>query len=55
MTLALRPVTEEDAPTLLRWRNQPEVARQMFTDHTIGPEEHAAWLARALARDDAIY
>jgi UDP-4-amino-4,6-dideoxy-N-acetyl-beta-L-altrosamine N-acetyltransferase len=51
----LRPLTAEDSPTLLRWRNLPEIARYMYTDHTISPEEHAAWFERTLERDDARY
>jgi UDP-4-amino-4,6-dideoxy-N-acetyl-beta-L-altrosamine N-acetyltransferase len=51
----LRPLTAEDSPTLLRWRNLPEIARYMYTDHTIPPEEHAAWFERTLQRDDARY
>jgi UDP-4-amino-4,6-dideoxy-N-acetyl-beta-L-altrosamine N-acetyltransferase len=47
--VALRPATPEDRDRLLDWRNQPDVARWMYTDHTIGPEEHARWYAAALA------
>ncbi len=53
--MALRPLTEHDASLLLCWRNLPEVARHMYTDHVISREEHAVWLQRALSRDDAIY
>ena len=41
----LRPVRAEDSDRLLAWRNSPEVARWMFTDHQITPEEHARWFA----------
>jgi UDP-4-amino-4,6-dideoxy-N-acetyl-beta-L-altrosamine N-acetyltransferase len=41
----LRPVRAEDSDQLLAWRNSPEVARWMFTDHQISPEEHARWFA----------
>lgn len=51
----LRPLTPEDSPTLLRWRNLPEIARYMYTDHAISPEEHAAWFDRTMNRDDARY
>lgn len=30
------------------WRNLPKVSDYMYTDHAIGPEEHAAWFARIL-------
>lgn len=55
MRLALRPLSREDGPQLLRWRNSPSVARNMYGDHEIGADEHAAWLERALAREDAHY
>lgn len=52
---ALRPLAPEDSPTLLRWRNLPEVSRYMLTDHAISAEEHAAWFDRTLSRDDVKY
>lgn len=45
----LRSLAVEDRDRLRRWRNSPEVARWMYTDHEIGPEEHAAWFERVLA------
>lgn len=51
----LRPLAPADSPTLLRWRNLPEIARHMYTDHEISPEEHAAWFERTLAREDVRY
>lgn len=51
----LRPLAPADSPTLLRWRNLPEIARHMYTDHTISPEEHTAWFERTLRRDDVRY
>lgn len=41
--ISLRDLRPEDEPLLLRWRNLPEVAAYMFTDHEIGPADHAAW------------
>ncbi|MGH3607859.1 MAG: UDP-4-amino-4,6-dideoxy-N-acetyl-beta-L-altrosamine N-acetyltransferase [Pseudonocardiaceae bacterium] len=55
MRLALRPLCRDDAPQLLRWRNSPAVARNMYSDHEIGAEEHEAWLNGALEREDARY
>jgi len=52
---ALRPLSDDDAAMLLRWRNLPEISRYMYTDHIITPQEHAAWFQRARARDDARY
>jgi UDP-4-amino-4,6-dideoxy-N-acetyl-beta-L-altrosamine N-acetyltransferase len=45
----LRPLEASDRDRLLAWRNQPEIARWMYSDHAISPEEHARWFAGALA------
>ena len=47
--VALRPLAAADRDRLLAWRNQPEVARWMYSDHAISPQEHARWFAGALA------
>jgi UDP-4-amino-4,6-dideoxy-N-acetyl-beta-L-altrosamine N-acetyltransferase len=39
----LRPFTDADRQRLFLWRNDPEVARWMYTDHPISPDEHDAW------------
>jgi UDP-4-amino-4,6-dideoxy-N-acetyl-beta-L-altrosamine N-acetyltransferase len=41
----LRPLEEADRDRLYAWRNSPEVAAFMYTDHQITPEEHARWFA----------
>ena len=45
----LRPLEASDSERLLNWRNLPQVARWMYSDHQITPDEHARWLAAALA------
>jgi len=45
----LRPVVAGDRDMLRAWRNQPDVARFMHTEHVIGPEEHARWFVRMLS------
>jgi len=55
--VALRPVSEEDRDRLLTWRNSPQVAAFMYSDHLIGREEHDRWfdgLAEHLRRRDWI-
>jgi len=47
--VVLRSLQAGDHDRLLAWRNQPEVARWMYSDHAISPEEHARWFAGALA------
>lgn len=47
--VSLRPVGPDDASRLLAWRNRPDVARYMFTDHPISGAEHAAWFASAMS------
>jgi UDP-4-amino-4,6-dideoxy-N-acetyl-beta-L-altrosamine N-acetyltransferase len=46
--LSLRPTAEADRDQIRRWRNQPDVARWMYTQHEITEAEHAAWFARHL-------
>jgi UDP-4-amino-4,6-dideoxy-N-acetyl-beta-L-altrosamine N-acetyltransferase len=43
MQVVLRGVEEADLPALLRWRNSPEIARHMYTDHVITEQEHWRW------------
>ena len=45
--VALRALRPEDKDRLLAWRNSPEVAAYMYTDHQISAEEHARWFAAA--------
>ncbi|HEY2750571.1 UDP-4-amino-4,6-dideoxy-N-acetyl-beta-L-altrosamine N-acetyltransferase [Phenylobacterium sp.] len=45
----LRPMGPGDHDRVLVWRNLPEVARWMYSDHAITPEEHARWFTGALA------
>jgi UDP-4-amino-4,6-dideoxy-N-acetyl-beta-L-altrosamine N-acetyltransferase len=46
--IRLRPATAADSERLFHWRNLPEVARWMYSDHVITPDEHARWIATAL-------
>ena len=46
--IRLRALVAEDKARLLRWRNQPEIAAQMFTDHAITTAEHERWFERAM-------
>lgn len=39
----LRPVDEHDLDMILAWRNRPEVRENMYTNHVISRDEHAAW------------
>ncbi len=42
-TVTLRDVTEGDRERLLAWRNSPDVAAYMYSDHVISREEHDRW------------
>ena len=46
--VVMRPLESGDRDRLLAWRNQPEVARWMYSDHVITTEEHARWFEGAL-------
>jgi len=45
---SLRDVQPQDKQMLLEWRNSPEVARYMYTDHVITQEEHDRWFENAM-------
>jgi UDP-4-amino-4,6-dideoxy-N-acetyl-beta-L-altrosamine N-acetyltransferase len=47
--VVLRAIEAGDRDRLLDWRNLPDVARWMYSDHAITPQEHARWFAGALA------
>jgi UDP-4-amino-4,6-dideoxy-N-acetyl-beta-L-altrosamine N-acetyltransferase len=42
-TVTLRDLTEEDRERLHLWRNSPEVAAYMYSDHQISRVEHDRW------------
>jgi UDP-4-amino-4,6-dideoxy-N-acetyl-beta-L-altrosamine N-acetyltransferase len=43
--VSFRPLEDGDRDRLLAWRNSPQVAAYMYSDHLITPEEHARWFA----------
>jgi UDP-4-amino-4,6-dideoxy-N-acetyl-beta-L-altrosamine N-acetyltransferase len=45
MGVSLRRLGDDDEDRLLAWRNSPQVAPYMYSDHVISPAEHAAWFA----------
>ena len=45
---SLRDLGWNDREMILEWRNQPEVADYMYTDHTILPDEHEKWFHRIM-------
>lgn len=55
MSLRLRLVAAEDSARMLRWRNSPEVAAYMYSDHQISQAEHDRWFEAALAAADRRY
>jgi UDP-4-amino-4,6-dideoxy-N-acetyl-beta-L-altrosamine N-acetyltransferase len=44
----LRPIAPDDRERLHAWRNLPEVAAWMYSDHEISADEHARWFAAAV-------
>lgn len=44
----LRDVTWQDKEMILEWRNLPEVAKYMYTDHVILQDEHTEWFDRIM-------
>ena len=51
----LREVTADDKDKIYGWRNLPEVAKYMFTDHQITKEEHNHWFAKILKNKSCKY
>lgn len=52
---SLRPLTEDDLPTVLAWRNSERIRSAMYTDHIIEPDEHKAWFNRVVEDADCRY
>jgi UDP-4-amino-4,6-dideoxy-N-acetyl-beta-L-altrosamine N-acetyltransferase len=51
--IQLRPLDAGDCERVREWRNSDHVRRGMYTDHVIQVDEHDAWIARALASQNA--
>lgn len=54
-TVEMRDVAEGDRERLLAWRNSPDVAAYMYSDHPIGREEHDRWFDSLPLRRDRRY
>ena len=54
-SVGLRPLELGDIARVLEWRNRPEVARYMYTDHVISEREHARWFGTAMSNEDRRY
>ncbi len=46
-TSLVRPMVHADLDSVLKWRNQPDVRRHMYTQHEISLDEHQRWFDRA--------
>jgi UDP-4-amino-4,6-dideoxy-N-acetyl-beta-L-altrosamine N-acetyltransferase len=53
--ISLRRLRLDDIVRVREWRNLPDVARYMYTDHVISEAEHARWFGDALDRPDRRY
>lgn len=49
------PLADEHLETILEWRNDENVRRNMYTTHLITLEEHRAWFGRMQADDSRQY
>ena len=54
-TVTLRDLELADMIRILGWRNLPEVASYMYTDHQISEAEHARWFAGAMTDETKRY
>jgi RimJ/RimL family protein N-acetyltransferase len=50
----LRPIDGTDTDLILRWRSDPQVAAQLFSEHPPTREEHEQFLRRLTTRNDRI-
>jgi RimJ/RimL family protein N-acetyltransferase len=50
--LLLRPLTYEDLPLTLSWRNQDSIRRWFFDSGLISMEQHRAWFESYLEKED---
>jgi UDP-4-amino-4,6-dideoxy-N-acetyl-beta-L-altrosamine N-acetyltransferase len=53
--VSLRPFRLDDIGRVLAWRNLPEVAAYMYSDHRISESEHARWFASAMSDETKRY
>jgi len=53
--IILRSLTTLDSPLILGWRNAPEVAAYMYSDHQISQDEHDRWFAGIEGDDRRAY
>lgn len=53
--VTLRAIAEGDRARLLAWRNSPQVATYMYSDHEIGQVEHDRWFDGIGGRTDRLY
>lgn len=44
----LRDICPDDKDVIFKWRNLPDVAKYMYTDHTITLAEHESWFDRVI-------
>lgn len=49
---AFKNLRSAESERILAIRNEPEVRRNMYTDHEIGLAEHQDWMARTMGRND---
>lgn len=54
-TVTLRALELGDISRVQAWRNMPEVAAYMYTDHRISDGEHARWFGGAMTDDTKQY
>ena len=55
MNVRLRLIAPDDSGRVLAWRNSPQVAAYMYSDHQIGQDEHDRWFGSALSAADRRY
>lgn len=43
-SIQIRPITESDTQLIIKWRNDPQIVRNLYTQDMLTQEQHLRWL-----------
>ena len=55
VAVSFEALSQEHLETVRNWRNSPEVARYMYTDANIAPDDQLAWFERVRIDQGSLY
>ena len=50
----LRPIDDSELLTMLSWRNQENVRKNMYNTHIISEEEHLSWYEKSVRNNPSV-